>query len=574
MKGCWMLGAMAMLTLSQCTMVAKLGGRGGDDNLPYSADIQRTYFEGQQHLLKRDWNDAYGAFLKCVEAYPEEASFHFNLAKIDLELERFEAAELALDRALKLEPENTWYAYHRGEARLGRGNGVGAAEDWIPFVSARPGDLEALMECADRLLVDGHIMSALAVMDGYEANVGLDEDVRMEAFLILQALTSPNDLGPFIKQAVEDFPQSVAFQLCLAEWHVTVDELDDASAILEPMVAKDPNDGRVRFSMAQIATKRNQLDEAFVHLMKAFPSNDVALEDKLRVLIGYGILAQSDPEFVEPYESLLDVLMTHHGEEPAVVQLACDWAYQLGRLDEALLHAETLVDLASSQIDSWTNLLAILSESGVWREVVERAEDAIQRFPLNPLLHYHKALALHQRKEHASACEAYRGGLAVVLDDPAVEAALASGLASCLREIGDFDASEAAFERSLALVEDAFVLNNHAYFLAGRHSLPTGKVALTRALECSTQANAMMPEEGNFMDTQAYVLFKLERHEEALGWILDAQAHGMGGDPVALEHEGDIRWAMGDATAAKAAWQAALDHGGDPDVLTPKLNRP
>ena len=156
-------------------------------------------------------------------------------------------------------------------------------------------------------------MSALAVMDGYEANVGLDEDVRMEAFLILQALTSPNDLGPFIKQAVEDFPQSVNFQLCLAEWHVTVDELDDASAILEPMVAKDPNDGRVRFSLAQIATKRNQLDEAFVHLMKAFPSNDVALEDKLRVLIGYGILAQSDPEFVEPYESLLDVLMTHHG---------------------------------------------------------------------------------------------------------------------------------------------------------------------------------------------------------------------------------------------------------------------
>ena len=67
----------------------QLGGRGGDDSLPYSADIQRTYFEGQQHLLKRDWNDAYGAFLKCVEAYPEEASFHFNLAKIDLELERF-----------------------------------------------------------------------------------------------------------------------------------------------------------------------------------------------------------------------------------------------------------------------------------------------------------------------------------------------------------------------------------------------------------------------------------------------------------------------------------------------------
>jgi predicted negative regulator of RcsB-dependent stress response len=76
------------------------------------------------------------------------------------------------------------------------------------------------------------------------------------------------------------------------------------------------------------------------------------------------------------------------------------------------------------------------------------------------------------------------------------------------------------------------------------------------------------------MDTQAYVLFKLERHEEALTWILMAQDNGMENDPVALEHEGDIRWAMGDQAGARKAFRQALDAGGDESVLTPKLNRP
>lgn len=574
MRTAWTFGLVAVLGLTQCTLVSKVGGGRANDDVPYDAEVQRAYFEGQHHLLKGDLNDAYASFLRCATAQPDEAAFHFNLARIDLELERYEAAEASLDRALKIDEDNSWYAYHRAEARLGQGNGAGAAEDWLRFVVARPGNLEALMECVDRLLLEGHIMSALAVMDGYEAEVGWDEDVRMEAFRILQALTEPEDMGPFIEQAVKDFPGSNEFLYHKAEWHIAMEQLDEAEALLSPMVKALPDWGRVHFALAQIATKRSELNQAYQHLLQAFPSEDVPLEDKLRVIIGYGILAQTEADFVEPYESLLDVLMNRHGDEPSVVQLACDWAYTSGDLPGALGHANDLVSLAPGQIDSWTNLLAILAESRQWKDAVTRAEEAIARFPLDPILHYHVGMAHQQRKAWTEACDGYRGGLAVVLDSPAIEAALASGLAHCLKELNDLDASEAAFERSLAAVADAYVLNNHAYHLAGRYNMPAGKAKLERALECSTQANDMMPEEGNFMDTQAYVLFKLERHEEALTWILMAQDNGMENDPVALEHEGDIRWAMGDHAGARKAFQQALDAGGDESVLTPKLNRP
>ena len=267
-------------------------------------------------------------------------------------------------------------------------------------------------------------------------------------------------------------------------------------------------------------------------------------------------------------------MMKHHGDEPAVVEMACDWAYQNKRFDEALDLALTLVDLAPGAVETWTNLMAIRIDMRDWAAMVQDAEQAIARFPLEPTLFYFQGTALRENGQDDKAVKAFKAGLGVVLDNPVLEGALASQLAWSHRSLGELDRSEEAFERSLRAYEDAIVLNNHAYFMATRKDIEATPSRLARALECSTRANELAPGEGNFMDTQAHVLFMMGSHEEALQWILDAQNNGMAGDPVALEHEGDIRWALGQKETAREVWQKALDFGGDQDVLKPKINRP
>ena len=150
--------------------------------------------------------------------------------------------------------------------------------------------------------------------------------------------------------------------------------------------------------------------------------------------------------------------------------------------------------------------MAIRVDMGQWSEMALNAENAVARFPLNPLLHYYQGLALRETQRSKRAAEAYRSGLAVLLDKPVLEGALASALASTLRDLQEWEASEEAFERSLRAVEDVFVLNNHAYYLATRYALNSvhGPSKLDRALDCSTRAVQLRPDEGNFMDTHGF----------------------------------------------------------------------
>jgi Flp pilus assembly protein TadD len=135
-----------------------------------------------------------------------------------------------------------------------------------------------------------------------------------------------------------------------------------------------------------------------------------------------------------------------------------------------------------------------------------------------------------------------------------------------LHVLGQNEPARAAYERSLKKQpNDPSVLNNHAYYLALQ------KTQLERALECSSLAIELIPEEANFLDTHAWVLYQMGRYPEALDYITQALFLSEGTEPTFLEHDGDIRMAMGDTNGALNSWKTALMHGGNAEILNQKI---
>lgn len=117
--------------------------------------------------------------------------------------------------------------------------------------------------------------------------------------------------------------------------------------------------------------------------------------------------------------------------------------------------------------------------------------------------------------------------------------------------LGMSDSAEAAYATVLRLDPDNHLANNNvAYALASRgHDLPRARSMAWRAVQ-------QYPSNAAYLDTYAYVLYRMGLHDEAKVYIERAIARG--GNATHYEHYGDILEALGMLDAAVDAWDRAL----------------
>lgn len=122
------------------------------------------------------------------------------------------------------------------------------------------------------------------------------------------------------------------------------------------------------------------------------------------------------------------------------------------------------------------------------------------------------------------------------------------------------------YKQALKLTPDSpVVLNNFAYYLSekGRD--------LEKALEMSARANELDPQNATYLDTQAWVLYRLGRYEEAQTLMRQALVLDTSNSAELLLHYGDILYGLGKTFMAKTYWQRALEAGADGRAIEERL---
>ncbi len=108
-------------------------------------------------------------------------------------------------------------------------------------------------------------------------------------------------------------------------------------------------------------------------------------------------------------------------------------------------------------------------------------------------------------------------------------------------------------------------LNNYSYYLSERNE------RLDQALIMSAKSNKLEPNQATYLDTYAWIYYKLERYEEAKTWMEKAIVYGGSGSGVILEHLGDIHFKLGDIDEAIKFWKKAREVGGASEFLEKKI---
>jgi tetratricopeptide (TPR) repeat protein len=116
-----------------------------------------------------------------------------------------------------------------------------------------------------------------------------------------------------------------------------------------------------------------------------------------------------------------------------------------------------------------------------------------------------------------------------------------------------YEDAEKYFRKCIEMAPDySEALNYLGYMWAERGT------NLTEAKELIEKAVKLEPKNAAYLDSMAWVLFKLDQPREALTWQLQALEKSEDPDPTLYDHLGDIYLALEDRDKARESWQKAL----------------
>ena len=201
-------------------------------------------------------------------------------------------------------------------------------------------------------------------------------------------------------------------------------------------------------------------------------------------------------------------------------------------------------------------------QSGVQAGLAHLDEVAKSQPQLGPDIYSAKAALLSRHEEDKRAAQVYDEGLTRFPD--ALD--LRMSRVFFYERTGK---NEAAVRELRELLRerpgDAQLQNALGYTLADTgHDLGEARKRIVAAL-------GQMPDNGATLDSMGWLLFREGKYDESLGYL--QRAAKIASDPEIDLHIGEVQWAMGEQSAARATWQAALERAPDNDELRQRLER-
>ncbi|MCF7809703.1 tetratricopeptide repeat protein [bacterium] len=203
----------------------------------------------------------------------------------------------------------------------------------------------------------------------------------------------------------------------------------------------------------------------------------------------------------------------------------------------------------STNIKYWFNLLLALSEQEDSDLILKTSEDAINRFGDLPQLYDIRAGVFEHEGQIPEALAATEKSIEI--DSTRLSPFLTKGYLH--HELHEWYEGAAAYEKALSIdPENATVLNNYAYMLSEQnHRIEDALKMVNKALE-------LEPNSASYIDTRAWLYYRIGRYEEALSEIKIAMK--MTPDSAELyEHLGYIYKALNNEKKARKAWQQAAE---------------
>ena len=359
--------------------------------------------------------------------------------------------------------------------------------------------------------------------------------------LLPESVQLINEYGRFEAQrgnldsAISAFRRSVAAQhdttnasaiVSLSETYEMKDQLDSATALMESAVAVSPEYIPYRHTLINLYARMDSVRQALPHALfvaRKMPADHFAARRLGILYFSMDSLTQADSIFSVCVKAGDEISMNY---------------YYLGQIElrrkewkKAVGYFEHMTRIADTSSMAWISLSA----------------------------------AYNQLKDTTRALASLRTGIEKVRDEKQA-LNIYYALGSAYEQFGMVDSARATFEDLLTHAPNfAQALNYLGYMFADKNmELDSARTLIQRALD-------LEPDNGAFLDSYGWVLYRMKEYREALSYLMkaaDAQP-----DPTVFEHLGDVYHDLNLTDSAHVWWKKALELMPNNDKIKDKLHK-
>jgi tetratricopeptide (TPR) repeat protein len=534
------------------------------------------YFtEGEKFFILEDYAKALVYYQRALDINPDNGTIHYKMAEVLSKSNKQDdllKASASIENALRLEKENKYFYLLAATIYNSLGRFEKAALAYERMMEEVKGTDEYLYEVAAVYQYAGKPEEAIKAYNRAEKSFGINEVSSLQKLkLLLESGKTEEGLAEGQK-LLKAFPDEERYIMAFTEVISQKGLRAQAIKFLEDFIARNPASGNAKMLLAGFYRDVRQEEKARPLLLTLFDDTNVDLSSKLIVLGVYNTeLNESktnkvaDPDKEAFAVTLYEKLKAVYPKETAVHIIGGDLYLSTGKNREAQREYLLAVEGGAVNFEVYENLLYLETSLEQWDNVLAHAENALEMFPNQSMIHYFSGYANLRKRRYDDAIAAFEQAKRLSGSNPGLISEINSQLGDAYNAAKQFSKSDKCYDEALAFnPNNATVLNNYSYYLALR------KENLEKAEKMSALLIKNHPENPTFLDTYAWVLFAREKYKEAKKIMERAISTGKA-TATHFEHYGDILYKLGDVDAAVRQWEKARGLNANSETLNKKI---
>lgn len=536
---------------------------------------QRTfdYFFVQALSLREQerYDEAFDLLEHCLWLQPSSSAVSYELYSMYSYLGRKSEALEMMKRAAEGDPKNFWYRSMLAMAY----EDEGLADEAIKVYEAMTNDFSSnsnlFMALASAYSDKADYEKAIWAFDQIERIEGKNEQITLQKYRYYMLMHNKEKALAELQGLIDEYPDDNATKVFLGNTYLEFGDTVRAFEIYSDVQQSDANNVLLQKSLADYYQRMNN-DSLFSEAVESLLSNErYTGEERAGLLVkfvGYKEYRGESDYNIDLMRRLLKV----HPDKSATAEVLARYM-QMRELSEDSI-APVLEEILYYEPENnyaQVQLLLQAVKKTEYDEVITRCDAALLYSPEILELYYFKGIAQYNKNMHKEALETLTKGLSKRTDNDAAEfvSDIFSITGDLYHELGDSKASALAYDSALVYNENNLgVLNNYAYYIALENNSE-----LEKALEMSHRTVKAEPENKTYIDTYMWILFLLERYDEAKAYAEKLLSLGDEDEQVLLVHCGDIFAKCGDIDRAVELWKKARENGNTSKLLEKKIKR-